>query len=719
MVPDIPIPPTIHVDFLSQAIKQFNARGIIHGFTQREEGICEHSFMFDMAEYILTNKIVPYKDPVPFVIPKYLKEKIDQLTFIFEKFDAFVPHSQSSGFPIIPFATAIDIVVKDQQMAMICISAAIKESIAIAKFKLKMINEGLNELEVVGCRPVHVNMYSKSQTINANAWISPEPSVIDVLHIALQQSEIRAQYQTLVPHAENFVNEVSETQESILNAALTKINLLRKAAKANAKYSVSVLVEAIFTKNLESIEVTPEFEMEGPISYNVPIVIQGDMSSGKREYVKSYILQHAKPEDLVFFSSPYNESLDLSIANNLEFITRGLYGPKFDGEIYVCIFDIQNAITDMKKFIKAFVMFNSVFFRTMDQFQTVEGLHLICTTTDISLFDEMQVTFFMITDFPRTIVPYKEMMPKNIQIDAVDVVKNEIRETRQFKKAKSFIEKLENVSNYGDFIKLTAIFFGVDVAAKAADVYNFTRTQVLQLLNTNKNDCLYLPDHQFVSCLTTIISESLSAFVVTDDPFPITKLQNLNFVVLNARFKTQLFTELVNAGEHKKKTVFLIDVQAVNINDVLNLMDFLMFSSGSPDYSTYFEQADIQIFKHYYDPEGKDLRVFNKILKLNSFLVICNEKEYNELIPEIFKKKMITIRKHTYPEVKDVPENEEYKFRKTNNLKPYLQIDTHLFEEIAARRSVYFRDRFNIFNEGVENANKFLDEFIAFSASHC
>ena len=711
--PDIPIPPTIQVDFLSQVIKQFNARGIIHGFSQKEEGLCEQLFFFDVSEYILTNKVVPFKDPVPFVIPKYLKEKIDQLTFIFEKFDAFAPHSQSSDFPIIPFATSIDIVVKDQQMTMICIFAAIKESISIAKFNLKKIGDGLNEFHVVGCRPIRINMYSKSQITNTNAWISPEPNIGDVLHIALQQSEIRGQYQTILPHAENFINEVSETQESILNAALTKINLLRKAAKANAMYSVSVLGEAIFTKNLESVEINQEFEMKVPLSYNVPIVIQGQLSSGKREYVKSYILQHAKPEDLVFFSSPYNETIDMNIVNNLEFITRGLYGPKFDGEIYVCIFDVQNAIPDMIKFIKAFVMFKSVFFRTMDQYQTVEGIHLICTTTDISLFDEMAASFYMITDFPRTIVPFKELTSKNVQIDAIDVVKREIAETRQFKKASLFIKMVEDASNYGDFIKNTSILFGVDVAAKAAESYNFTRTQVLQLLNTNKNDCFYLPDYHLVSCLTTIVSQSMSAFVVTDDPFPITKLENIHFVVLNARFKTQLFTELVNSGEHKRKTVFLLDLQDLNINDVLNLMYFLMFNSSSPDYSTYFEQADIQIFKHYYDPEGKDLQIFKEILNLNSFLVICNEKEYNEKIPEIFKAKMITIRKYQYQELKEIPEDEENKYRETNILKPYLTIDTHLFEDIVTRRTIYFRDHFNIFNEAFEKMNKSLDEFIA------
>lgn len=688
--PDIPIPSTISTEYLSMAIKQYNARGLINGYTIKEEGLSQHVFYFDVGEYILTGQLVVPKESLSITIPTFIKVKIDELTRIFDKFDAFAPHSQSPDYPNIPYATSIDILARDHQMTMLCIYAALKESIAIAKFQLVSITDDMIRFEAVGCRPVALNISQKAENLGPNAWISPEPTVFDVIQIALQQPEIVNVYSQLEPLARLYVSGILETDEDILNSALSKINLIRRFLKENAAAAAITTIEAVFaTSEAESIGLTKEFELDTPFAMNIPIVIQGEMSSGKRQFLKNMILQKTKPEDIVLFSSAFNETLDMSIINNLEFITRGLFGPNFDGEIFVCVFDIQSANEEMKKFIKALVMFGSLFFRTFDKFQNVRGIHLICTTTDITLFNDMGVQYYLITEFEQTMISLNDIATNAVRKESLDIVKEYINESKSFHKALEFTKFLQKVRDESDFFALTSYFFGIDIATKAAQPYNFTITQIKRMLNKNKNDCEFLSDKLFASQLSEVLNKNMSALVVTDTIFPATKIPGVNYVVLNFRFRTQLFSALVKAGETKQKHAIIFDMQALNPNEVFNLIDFIVLNNDSTEYSTYFEQADIQIFKYYFDPNNEDLPIFAEVCKYVSFFIVCTQQEYDTIVPELFKRKMVTIR---YMDTDDMLKDKELKYPDiTNIFKDYISINPYLFESIVEKRYNYFK----------------------------
>ncbi|EAX94371.1 hypothetical protein TVAG_068390 [Trichomonas vaginalis G3] len=708
--PDIPIPSTISTEYLSMAIKQFNARGLINGYHVKEEGLSQHMFYFDVGEYILTNQIVIPKEPISVTIPTFIKAKIDELTVIFDKFDAFAPHSQSPDYPNIPYATTIDILARDHQMSMICIYAALKESIAIAKFQLVSISDDLIKFECVGCRPVALNISSKAEKLGAGAWISPEPSVFDFLQIALQQPEISSVYNQLEPLVRVYVNGILDTDEDIVNSCLSKINLIRRFLKENAAAAAITTIEAVFGNgDRESLGLTKQFELETPFAMNIPIVIQSDLSSGKRKYLKNLILQKTKPEDVVYFSSAFNECVDMSMMNNLEFITRGLYGPNFDGEIYIVVFDVQEAIFEMKKFIKALVMFGSLFFRTFDKYQNVRGIHLICTTTDISLFNDMGVQYYLITEFPKFDINLNETIDtKAVRKESLDKLKEEIAKNNDYHKAIEFSKVVPKIKDESDYFVLTSLYFGLETATKCAECYNFNKNNVKRLLNKNKNDMMYLSDKIFVSQIQECMKLNLSAILVCENSYPVTKLKDCQYFVVNNRFKTQLFSCLVKAGENKQKTAILFDLQALNPYEVYNVLDLFMFNSDSSDYSTYFELADLQIFKYYYDPKSQDLPIIPEILKSISFFVLVNNELY-EKIPNLFKKKMITIR---YENCDDIMEEEIKHKEITDIFKPFISISPYLFDDILKMRNDFFKQKIVKFEEKVSKLIDHCESFV-------
>lgn len=134
-------------------------------------------------------------------------------------------------------------------------------------------------------------------------------------------------------------------------------------------------------------------------------------------------------------------------------------------------------------------------------------------------------------------------------------------------------------------------------------------------------------------------------------------------------------------------------MKILSIPEVFNILDFFLFNYESPDLSLIFEAADLQIFKHYMDPRAEERDTIKKLLNLVSFIIICDEDDYKNL-PDLFKAKMITIRKQ---DCEDITLKQSERAQFVDSLLQYVSLDARTFDGLVVNQAKKFRERYQEF----------------------
>ncbi|OHS92691.1 hypothetical protein TRFO_40987 [Tritrichomonas foetus] len=701
------------IDFATKAIQQEKGIELMEtSFSNPEDELVPLKVYFNLPEYLLTCKFITMEQPLKLDIPKYFEEKVTELAEVIEKFEAVSPHSQSPDFPIRPFPLHIVLYSHDRLSTVLTIFSAFRESIRFVRPQLSVISPSKIELAMIGYRPIVFDIIEERTASPLLLVTMPVLTPKMIFDLILQHPEIVNQRDDVLSFANTFVTaNRSRAAPELLTILISKMNLIRQVWGSENSIQMTHLAESIFTETYGLASISNEDIMKMPFNYGMSIVISGPVSSGKRTYAKKFIAKYASAQDIILYASPFNETLAITILDNLRFIARGIYGPPDNKKLFLCIFDYQLATPIVKEFVSAFMLHHSVYSKQEESYITVERMQLIITTTNLDHIYSLNTPFYLIDQYESTQVEFDQIPSNELITSEIKAMIAELTTThRNFALAQKLITSLNtplNTESYPTetdrFIVLFSLFYSYDDLLKVAESMNLSQMQIKRMQCNNKNIANLTTDIHLCSRMIEVLNMGMSMILVHQDTQIFQFLKNTEFVVLNSHFRTQLFAEMVKVSQNRKRTTFLLNMKALAIPEMFNILDFFLFNVESPESSLIFETADLQIFKHYMDPRGEDRDVLSKLMNLVSFIIICDDKEY-ETIPDLYKIKMITIRAQ---DCEDISLKQGEKAPYVDSLLPYVTLDSRTFDERVTLKSKKLRERFHEFIDEVQSVIDF------------
>lgn len=689
--PKVNIDYGLSCDFVEKAIKLPHAASILQTITDTSDtSTIQFFFWFDVPEFIITNKLIRLKNAVSYTIPTSLNKKIDELTTLFDKYDAFEYSSQAPYFPEIDYNTTIDIINYDIKLLFICIFSALKDKIFVARLELMKIDDSETIIKIHGVRPLTLRLYKMDKLReHANAWISPTLKPIDVLKISLQHNEIVEQYKNLEPLITVFLTNVSENLMDPLSFVLFKISVLRYIINTTKK-PILEIAESIFMPNPKIDE---KVQIQTAFANYLPIIIVGDNHEWKYKQLKDLVNNNSKQNDFILYSSPYNNKLDVPLCTKLELSTKSVYRPSFDGEIFLCISDIHNASDDVFNTIHSLVSFDFIYSHIYQKYINFSKVHLVFTANDATDLINIGKSFFVIHQ-PNNIQEMERIEFKaKINSMTTQTLQDYVFYNNLQYKLNDFELCTRNIKGPIEFIALAALFFGLDIIDEIGQNYEITKENVLEYFVNKGANFDWIPYKHFSGMINTIIEVNMSAIVVADqsDNYLFSKIPNVNFIILQKKFRRQLFKEIVNVGETKQKTVFIADMNYIDNNEVFDLLDFLLLQGENPESSAMFDPSDIRIFQHYFIEQNSEELLLQNMKKFINFIFIVKQQNLSKFAPNILER-MVVIEPY---DVSSIMPEHSFFFDETEILKPYLNIPAELFDEIVHKRVNYFREKYS------------------------
>lgn len=700
------------IEYVVQAIKRPNYSQLLKSSRDPANDIIRYPFNFDLPEYILTGKIIVFKEPIEYEIPSNLKSGIESLCTIFERLDPFSPHSRAPDFPIIPLHMSLKIYDQSPIFTRICILAALKNNINLAHFNCVSFSDKCIQFQICGFRQLNVKLYYELTHENIDSWISPEFNNGVLTDIACQHSDLEIVRGIITEISRVTATESPHDSEHYpLNVSLNKINIVREILRTNPLIPIQQVPPAVFDGDYEKIDHNIENEFQYQFKFGNPIVIYGPTSSGKRKFAKKLLLANIKSDDKIIYSSPFNETLDINVFDMLDYYSRDIYSPSGNRKLYVVIFDVQNACEAIKHFIKSYVMFRTIYYRAMNKYVLVENVFLILTTTELRYLNSLSFSYNLITDIKVPKDAFDEFSHMEVKTSAFDMLKDYILCNNLFFKAEKFKELMKALEpfNIDKFLILCNLIFGFEITETIGNSIGYETHCIKQLIGRNPNLCSSIQDSHMVSQLIELLNLNQNGVIVTDDFTCFTNIKDVNYIVLNNRLGTQVFSALVEVIKYKQKSIIVIDLDNTHFNDVFNLLDFIIFNPENIDESTYFERADIQIFKHYLSPHGLDVDMFAEIQKLVSILLVCSKEQYEKVVPCTFKDKCITI-KHI--DFSCLVQRADNKFDEAIQYEPYIHVPTSLFHDLVCRKHQFFQSRFLTLSDKLGSVKNFVSELL-------
>ncbi|KAK8889076.1 hypothetical protein M9Y10_033820 [Tritrichomonas musculus] len=665
----------------------------------------ELKFYFNLPEFILTGKFVTMEEPLILNVPLFFEGKINELYDIVEEFDAISPHSQSQDFPIRPFPVHIVCYSTDRLSTVLTILASFKESIKSVRPHLSMISTTANKIElgIIGYRPIIFDIIEEKTADPLFLVKMPVFTPRMILDLIVQHPDFVNFKDDIMSFALPFLetNLKTKSNEEVLNLIKTKMCLIHQVYGSENSIQMIHLSESVFNDALHLASITDEDVLKLPLKYQLNIIIPGPISSGKRSYAKKYVAKRAAPQDLIFYSSPFNETLAMTIMDNVKLIARGIYGPPETKRIFLCIFDYQLATPYIKDFVTSFLLHQSVYSKVEGKYVTIERMQLIITTTDIQSIYKLNCPCFVIDQFESSQLDFTQFQSNNniVTPDLADILKKLTIDERRFSLASRFMSILKTpldssfIGEADRFLVLFSLFYSDKDLETVMPIFNANMAQVKKMQCHNQNLAYSMSDTHLCSRLIDVINLGMSCILIYQDATIYQYIKNCEFVVLNSHFRTQLFSAMVKVSQDKKKTTFLLNMKILSISEVFNILDFFLFNSENPDSSLIFEAADLQIFKHYMDPRSEERDVISKLLNLVSFIIICDEDDYKNL-PELFKAKMITIRRQDCEDI-TLKQSERAPF--VDSLLQYVSLDARTFDGLVVKEAKKYRERYQEF----------------------
>ena len=676
---------------------------------------------FNLPELLLSNKFITLEEPLEIEIPEFLESKINELAQVIEKFDIISSHSQSSDFPIRPFPIHIVLHSQDRLSTIITIFSAFKESIKNVRPQLCFLSNATNheesriEISMRSYRSVIFDIVPCTDSNLSYKYLVTMPYLTSkmILNIIMQHPDLKNHKNDILSCAETYITaNRSRPASEFLNLMANKLNLIRYVFGSENSIQMAPLAESVFNESYNNATISHDDILKMPFHFDMNIVITGLISSGKRTFAKNYIDKYASPSDIVLYSSPFNINISTAILDNLRFIARGVYGPPDSKKLFLCIFDYQLAIPEVKDFVSGFMLHHGIYSKQEEAYVSIERMQLIITTTNVGQLYNLNIPFFLIENFDSLPIDFEQLTKCNIPIltpEVSSLIQTMTTDERRFALAQKMISILQqpfNPEKYStDSDKFYVIFslfytYNQDDIERICEATNITMTQLKRIQNNNKNIANFMSDINLCSRIIELIDLGLSFILIHQDTKIFQFIKNTEFVVLNSHFRTQLFAAMVKVSQEKKRTTFLLNMKNLSTSEVLNIIDFFVFNPEKPENSLIFESADFQIFKHYMDPRGEDEDALSKLFNLVSFILICDDNVYERNIPDLFKVKMITLHDQ---ECEDISPSQPESAPFVEELLQFVNIDSRVFDEMVTSMSMKLRGRFQDFIDEIQS----------------
>lgn len=524
---------------------------------------------FNLPEFLLTSKFVTMEEPMILNVPPFFDEKIQELSEIIEKFDAISPHSQSPDFPIRPFPVHIVCYSLDRLSTMITIFASFKETIKLVRPHLSFISTATNRIELgmIGYRSIIFDIIEEKTAEPLYLVKMPVFTPKMFLNLIIQHPDFINFKDDIMHFASPFLETSLKTKsnEEVLNLIKTKMTLINQVYGSENSIQMIHLSESVFTDALHLASITDEDVLKLPLKYNLNVVITGPMSSGKRAYAKKYITKHASPQDVILYSSPYNDTLEITIMDRVKLIARGIYGPPETKKIF-CAFLIINLHHNLLKILfSAFLLHQAVYSKLEGKYVTVERLQLIITTTEIQPIYKLNCPCFVIDQFESTQIDFSLLTSNSVVTpDLVEIVKKLTVDQRRFSLASKFISVLKTpldssfVGEADRFLVLFSLFYSDKDLESVFPIFNANMAQVKKMQCHNQNTAYSMNDTHLCSRIMDVVNLGMSAILIYQDTSIFRYISNCEFVVLNSHFRTQLFSAMVKVSQEKRELLFFL-----------------------------------------------------------------------------------------------------------------------------------------------------------------
>jgi len=639
--------------FHLKAITFFNFEEILFRTGQRTPDYTKFPLYFDAPEFFMTNQVIISKDFTEYELPNSLIEKINILFSLIDKLDAFSPHSHNPDFPCIPYSSPIKLVVPNYRIGLFFVLASLKDNIKNSQYQLEKYDEKRIFLNLYAYRPLSFVFYCDMNEESLDSIIVPEEDMYSTMKIMLKQNDLAPHYESIEPYSSLYIKNADLHPNFLFSKLTEKLSLLRYCIHNGAIFPPSELAEAVYSDDLLRIKVSPEIQHQISLNNQIPIIIKGKISQKKREFVKKFILGHSKADDIVLFSSPYNEKLNDSVFKYISQISRGIYGPSDGKTVFVCIFDYQYANRQIKDFVYSMCFYRSLYDYKKYQYLHVDRVQLIITTTQQDDFEYLPFPYYTIyLDEPYTL-NYQDITNDLISFDLIDCISKYIETKSLFYLGKEFIKNSQSILSKSELYARLSLYFDEEIFDTIAKIENISIDQIRKTIHQNNLCDISIHDSYFLSKVKELISLNMSAIIVADDVSVLKHISNVSYIILDSSFKTQLFSALVKVSHSRTRSIIIMDLNYLNHSEVFDVLDLFLYNSDSIEYQTYFENADISIIKHYLDPYGSNNSILKMIQNYLSFFVVCNSVQFDNNIPDVFKKKMIHVKRFICNDLRD------------------------------------------------------------------
>lgn len=686
------LPKLTDVDLISRVILRSNYDNIINQTNEVNTGNKKTRIFFDFHEFILTGKFVKFDEPVNIEIPETIVNKVNAIREQVHQLDTVSSKAYMQDFPIRAYSKPIMIVCPSVFIAQSLIYLAFGEKIHKITITAQHVSDSVCVITIAEYRPIYFAIFKNidEQTIDAiiiNDWtVNDYASILaQEKHIVQSQVEYKAFVEGMVQHNEH----LSDAQH--ISMLIKNTNIIRYIIAHDNSISISKLMEFVFTHQYKQAMITEAKILKIPMNSYMPFIVSGSLSSGKRSFTKDFVNERKLTrKDAVFYSSSFNDNLNKTIFQALKFISRGLYGPKNGKELWICIFDYQNAIPEIKEFVKAFMAFKAIKNPVDGIYYKVERIRLMITTSDPKPFYDMKIPIHIIEQQDANKIDWSKLETNIIFGNNLEIVKSILETYDKPAVVKSFIEINQNIDTVESFFRVFSIFFGIDLALKVAKCYAITEQNIIEFQNHNFSAATLPRDFNFVSIIHEVILLHINAIMVLDTFCYFRWVKNTEFVVLDGDFKVGLFKALVKVSQNKTRTTFIIDMNILDWNTVFNYLNFFMYNSEAPSSSTVFDQNEFIILSNYINSEGTTKESFDELLKLINFFVICDEDQLLK-IPELFRGKMIVLRPNKSMNDSVLQSTNQY----IERVAPYCSLKNQEHDTMARNLWRLFNDRFS------------------------
>ena len=690
------------IDYYSRIVLRADPQKIIHRDWDKDIIYIKnkHKLFFDLPEYLLTGQYILFEDPFPITLPENITQVFSEIDNSFSEYDATSSRAQSLDFPMRAFSRPIRIHCQNAMTAMALCYASFGEKLHHIKSSLCYLTDSMEIASFASYRTVNVEIYHDVTMESIDAIQFSDWTFKDFCSIIAQERSISRYFNEIVSYLENIYTResIEKPDYFVINKLITKINLLRYIFKTDQSIPMSKLIECIFTDNYKEAQITQEKMNALPIETYMPILISGGISSGKRHFAKEFVQQNKQKKDIVIYSSPFNRDLQTTVFSKLKFVTRGIYAPPHGQNLWVCIFDYNNAVQEIIDFVKAFVMFKSVYSPRDDTYYHAERIHLILTSSETDEILKFRCPVFIIEAQQNAVDINWDLLESSIVFgNNKEEIQKVMMECGKPAVIMQFLKINKTLENNTDFIRTFSMYFGRESANKIANLFAVTEQNVVEYQNRNFNLATYPTDFNMASVIVEAINLHMNLILLLDNLSYFKYIKNRDFVVLDPNFHSQLFTTLIRISQNRTKTTFLIDMNYLDWNEVFDCLSFFFFFAEKPKYSTLFSPADFQIFKHYLDNESTVNKTFQELCSYINFFIICDEKNINK-IPELFRNKLPVLKPDR--KLNDCPRNSTNPF--IDELLPLLSLDLRQFESMITTLTRSTNEHFQDFMSEVQ-----------------